>query len=406
VTPALLAGVALFAAFFMPLVSGFGGLLTLSSWSYLRLVRDFHDELNAGDWVVLVFLALVAVLAIAVVLTEARRRNRWLLIATAADVVGLVVYAAITAGSLHDFRHVDIAGYIALCAAVVMLVTAFGAFENPTPQVTRVVYGVCALLLVAGIAVPAGTSSFKSDVNSLVGGFNSAVDSTDSSTDTTVRSGPKLKLVEVVGEPVVASQDYGLPDTTGYSTAVVFKVRNPNHADVTGERFRVTLASGSGAVLVASDGDDTFSIRADEERWVVFDDLDTEGTRPEKATVTTYAPTSSPFGSADHGRQADPSGWAATNRVLNCDNGLVECDATADLTYAGVKTQTSITAYLVIHEGNESGPVIGGGTASPDDSSVEPKHPTPLSFNVVLMEGKENATARGEFYVESFDAAA
>lgn len=177
VTPALLAGLALAAAFFMPLVSGFGGLLTVSSWGYLRLAADFHDEFNAGDWAVLGFLGLVGVLAIATIVTEAiGKRNRILLIATALDVLGLIVYIAIKVGSLDDFRHADIAGYIGVAAALVLLLTGLGVFDRGPREFRGMVYALGALLVVAGVAVPAGTTSFKNDINSMFEGIESSFD--------------------------------------------------------------------------------------------------------------------------------------------------------------------------------------------------------------------------------------
>lgn len=176
-TPALLAGVALVAAFFMPLVSGFGGVLTLSTWSYLRLVADFHEDLKFGDWAVVTVLVIAVLLAVVTVITEALgKRNRILLIATALAPIGLVVYIAIEVGSLDDFRHADIAGYLGIAAALVLLCTALGALDRGPTEFRGTLYALCGLLVIAGIAIPATGSSVQDDLGQIAKGFEDSMD--------------------------------------------------------------------------------------------------------------------------------------------------------------------------------------------------------------------------------------
>jgi len=207
-TPALFAGAALVAAFFMPLVSGFGGLLTLSPWSYVRLAFDVGQDISVQDWIVIGLLPVAALLGLAVVVAEARaRRNRVLMALASIVPFGLAIYVAIKVGSFDDFRHADIAGYVALAAAVVLLVTAIGAFDRGPRELRGTVYAFCGLLIIAGIVVPATGSSLSSDINQLAKGFESSFDAFEEAGDNTIdRSTLSVALAEQIAE------EYGLDD--------------------------------------------------------------------------------------------------------------------------------------------------------------------------------------------------
>ncbi|MBA2609936.1 MAG: hypothetical protein H0U92_13425 [Actinobacteria bacterium] len=173
-TPALFAGLALVAAFFMPLASGFGGLLSVSSFGYLRLVREFHNSLSFGDWVAVAALAAGALLGIAVVVTEALgARNRLVLVAAAIVPIGLIGYVLVRGASVNDLGHAEIAGYLAVAAAIVLLFTASDLLDRGSPTLRAGVFAVCGLLLLAGIAVPAVTNSLQSDLTDAFRGFTS-----------------------------------------------------------------------------------------------------------------------------------------------------------------------------------------------------------------------------------------
>lgn len=179
-TPALFAGVALVAAFFMPLASGFGGLLSLSSWGYLRLVRDFHDSFTVGNWLVVAALLIGALLGVAVVVTEALdKRNRLLLLAAAIDPIGLIVYVVVQGASVNDLGHADIAGYVAVAGSIVLICTGLGVFDRGSRALRTGVFIVCGLLVLAGIGVPAVTNSIKSDFGQMFQGFPTELNDAD-----------------------------------------------------------------------------------------------------------------------------------------------------------------------------------------------------------------------------------
>ncbi|MDQ6949931.1 MAG: hypothetical protein M3256_27700 [Actinomycetota bacterium] len=209
----------------------------------------------------------------------------------------------------------------------------------------------------------------------------------------------------VVGDPVVVSKSYGLPGTTGYETAVIFKLRNPGGQDLRRVPFKVTLSDASGSALKATGGDDTVAIRANEERWVVASQgLDVTGTKPATATVTVYSPRRV-SGIETDGAQADPSLWHRANGLLNCDTPVTVCEATADLTFVGTEPQRDVTVYVVTHDGDVNGPVVGGGRTTLQQRDIPPNDPIPVKINVTVDEATRRASTtktKSEAYVESF----
>lgn len=187
-TPAMLAGLALVAAFFMPLVSAFGGLFTFSPWSYLRLAFDSSSDLSIKDWVIVGLMPTAAILGLAVAITEARgKRIRPLVGAAAVIPIGLLIYIAIDIGSVKDFRYADMAGYLATAAALVLLTTAIGLLDRDQTM-RRVVYVVCGLLVIAGVAVPSTGNSLEDSFEEMFEGFNMETGDDGTTPDDTISS--------------------------------------------------------------------------------------------------------------------------------------------------------------------------------------------------------------------------
>lgn len=193
------------------------------------------------------------------------------------------------------------------------------------------------------------------------------------------------------GQPRLFSQSYPLPDTTGHSTYVAFRVTNPSSFPMVSP-FRVTLHAG--AKSVSSDGTNTVVLAPHETRWVSFSPIeDIEGaTAPQRADVSFYA------NQAGQMVLPKPTDWRLTKPTLSCDTLSTVCEANADVTFSGPEREaTGLSvehASIIIHRGNsQNGPIIGAGSLTPSnmDGSVTAGEPLPLTGQAIVpdMQSKQ-----------------
>lgn len=180
----------------------------------------------------------------------------------------------------------------------------------------------------------------------------------------------KIPSVHVVGQPVVLTNSYGLPGTTGYNTVVAFQVQNEStNLDALDVQYRVTVRVGE-TILTTTSGQDRFSVRAGETRPVVLNIYPSlEGTQPDSAEVQLYL---GPSTGVPAGTVPDPTQWRVENPRISCDSSVIQCRATADITWAGTDPQVQVNVMVLAHDGADaSGPIIAAGTAGIDGYALQ-----------------------------------
>jgi len=164
----------------------------------------------------------------------------------------------------------------------------------------------------------------------------------------------------------VLANGYGLPGTTGYDTAVAFRVKNPSsQAGILRMPCRVTVSSGPD-VIFASDGRDAVTLRPGESHVVVYETTAIKGTKPTAASVQFYP---APSMYVDGKGLSDTTKWDVANSRVTCDKSFIQCNVTADLTWKGDAPQRNVSISVVTHQaGDNSGPIVGAGNGQPDYS--------------------------------------
>lgn len=146
-------------------------------------------------------------------------------------------------------------------------------------------------------------------------------------------------VADLVGDVSVTALPYGLPNATGYDTAVTFTVVNPSDFPMVSP-YRVTV-TGGGKTLDTTDGNDEVVLAPHQQLLVVNRPNGVRDTPPDAATVSFY--------SNEAGQMAlpDPAGWKLSNVTTpSCDGGFVGCEVNADLVYDG---ETNIDMQLKIN---------------------------------------------------------
>lgn len=187
--------------------------------------------------------------------------------------------------------------------------------------------------------------------------------------------------------------EYPLPDTTGYSTSVVFEATNPAQALVPDVRYRVELLDSEEQLMDRSDGSDAFTLQPGETRLVVHTQ-DPAGDRPPAdADVSVYAaPGFAP--NQDEFDPVPPDEWEAEETAVTCDGFTVGCDATGDLTWTGDREiEVEIASIdVVVRDGGPDGELVAAGSGTGEiDALLRPGQTLPFRVTVQgLREGGEH----------------
>lgn len=185
---------------------------------------------------------------------------------------------------------------------------------------------------------------------------------------------------EVTSGPVtVLANEYGLPDTTGWDTAVVFDLTN-NGTDVIAVPYRVKVESDDGQTTATSDGSDAVVLGPGETVTIVLDTLDPTGPNPPtKGTVTVYGRTGQEaaalIGAPD---------WTSSNESFQCDNGLVGCGFTGDLTYNGVDLGSPSGIQVVVYSGDK---IVAAGHPTTEVPDVPSGQTIPYAGQIAVADG-------------------
>jgi hypothetical protein len=186
---------------------------------------------------------------------------------------------------------------------------------------------------------------------------------------------------EVTAGPVtILTNEYGLPDTTGWDTAAVFDLTN-NGDFITAASYRVRVSSTDGATTTASDGSDTVALTPGETATVVADGLDPTGpSAPTQGEVTVYGRSTAPAVAL----VGEPD-WVSSNELFECDNGLVGCGITGDLTYNGASPFASPeTIQVVAYRGEE---IVAAGHTTTQQLDVTPGQTVPYEGQIAAAAG-------------------
>ena len=207
----------------------------------------------------------------------------------------------------------------------------------------------------------------------------------------------------MVGQAVVVTDSYGLPDTTGYSTAVIFQVRNDSPQPANQASYRVTLLNASGQTMSVSDATG-FSMLGQRTRYLVWQPTDVSGPYPPTmATVQLYPPSGSGLDAP-----ADPSQWTESQTSVNCPTEVVECAIHSTLTYVGQHAQSSPDVTAVITSGGGIiGGYDGGLSNAGTNSEILPNTPTPFdgdTVDIVSSAQSKLNDVKVIFYVDSHNS--
>ncbi len=202
---------------------------------------------------------------------------------------------------------------------------------------------------------------------------------------------PEPVTAEVVGDPVVVSLPYGLPDTIGFQTAVVVTLRNPSDNPLSAASFDAEVFGPDGSSLATSDPTTT-PLAPRETRTVVLTELHVEvpgnlggdpgdferamKKAPSRVEVSTYAsmPSDVPVVPAAQWR-------ASRAKISNCDSGFVGCDVTGRLSWTGADAvEGPITVYAVVHD--SKGKIVAAGSGVPDVQTFPSGAPQPIKISV------------------------
>jgi hypothetical protein len=190
---------------------------------------------------------------------------------------------------------------------------------------------------------------------------------------------PQPDRPELVGRVSVNALPYGLPNATGYDTAVSFTVRNPSDFPMVSP-YRIVV-SGRGKTLQTTSGSETVVLAPHQDLLVVDKPSNITNTPPDAATVTFYA------NQAGQMSLPDPSGWKLTNvSGPNCNFGHVGCDVTADLTYDGrtdADMRFSINGVAIAFTRGENTVFAGRLSLGNIEERIVPGQPLPVSGYVV-----------------------
>jgi hypothetical protein len=198
--------------------------------------------------------------------------------------------------------------------------------------------------------------------------------------DSTDDTGHAPSKDEVTAGPVtILTNEYGLPDTSGWDTTVVFDLTN-HGGETIAVPYRVKVESEDGQTKATSDGTDTVLLAGGETVTVVLDGLDPTGpTAPTKATVTVYGRTGPPasawIGAPD---------WTSANEDFDCDNGLVGCGFTGDLTYDGPDIGSPSRIQIVAYKGDE---IVAAGHPTTEVTDVASGETIPYAGQIASADG-------------------
>jgi hypothetical protein len=183
----------------------------------------------------------------------------------------------------------------------------------------------------------------------------------------------------VAGEVTVLADEYSLGDTTGWKTAAVFELTNEGDG-VTAVPYRVKVHSPDGGTNATSDGTDAVFLGPEETVTLVLDELEPTGdSAPTQGEVTVYSRT----GQAAEGVWAEPD-WVSSNEAFDCDNGLVGCGFTGDLTFDGAGPGTPERIQVVAYRGDE---IVAAGHTTTEVPDVVPGNTIPHAGQLAAAPG-------------------
>ncbi len=196
---------------------------------------------------------------------------------------------------------------------------------------------------------------------------------------------PTLVKPDVVGEPAVLQNPYGLPNEIGYSVAVVLQLRNPSDHALPEARLQASVLDTQGAHM-GSTRPTTVALAPNETRTVVLEpDVSVPGDTsnaneikakaPVAAEVRTYASTTDPDALVEPSTK-----WTASDIKVNCNTPTVSCDVTGDLTWTGEGVSGAPRLSVVVRD---QGRIVLAGTGDADVESFPPGAAQPFSVSVV-----------------------
>lgn len=193
----------------------------------------------------------------------------------------------------------------------------------------------------------------------------------------------------VEGDPTVLYQEYGLPDTTGYSTAVAFTLTNPTDLMVFDASYRVEISDADGNLMERSDTQ-TVTMWPGQTRDVVVTLSPSGPSGPVNADVQVYTADGYPLEEGDPMLEAGLDQWETDNIAVTCDEFTVGCDVSGDLIFNGEPDMDVRTVTVVAR--NADGQIIGAGADQGNvTGTVRPGRPVPFEVHVIVAEGDQAA---------------
>jgi hypothetical protein len=232
--------------------------------------------------------------------------------------------------------------------------------------------------LVALVALFAGLSASSLPIETAAG----------ASTDVT----SEVTSPRIVGRATVVASDYPLGNTSGWSSAVVFRARNPSSRPVVGALVRVHLRGASGAVVGVAGEQERLDFRPHQTRLVVVM-ADSEGERPSSARVRLYPAQPGSNGTAAS-VPSEPSKWKVTKVAVRCPFGVVECRVSGVARWSGGSPQFGARVSIVVHQAGAADRVMAAGAGPLDAASAlgraDPQTPVPFDLFVTGLRSGMN----------------
>lgn len=211
---------------------------------------------------------------------------------------------------------------------------------------------------------------------------------------------------EVKGDPEITYREYGLPETSGWDTAIVFTLRNPTDHPVVDVNYRVELRDDDGQAMERVTPDDRLELRPGESRVLVEKASPSGPNPPSTAKIRTYtaeALTDSP--EPHEWLPVDPTDkWVEEDTFLDCDTGTTVCEATGDLTWEGNKPVDVREVALVVR--NDQGDLVAAGADEPEFPRMDPGETLAYEIGAIASEeyvrGQAGDDASYELHVSGY----
>ncbi|MFN8018076.1 MAG: hypothetical protein U0P45_08125 [Acidimicrobiales bacterium] len=241
----------------------------------------------------------------------------------------------------------------------------------------RMLVLVATMMLAAGCASSGGSDSGTTSTAAKPAATTPTVVAKATTTEPATTTAPTQQVT--AGAVTVLANAYGLPDTTGWDTAAVFDLTN-NGTDVIAVPYRVKVESDDGQTTATSDGSDVVVLSPGETVTIVLDTLDPTGPNPPtKGTVTVYGRTTQ-----EAVVIVGAPGWTSSNESFECDNGLVGCGVTGDLTYNGAGLGSPSGIQVVVYDGDK---IVAAGHPTTEVPDVPSGRTIPYAGQITVAEG-------------------